>query len=408
MHKQTLIFAISFLCLLPIYGQESQELENLSKQIQGTKGKLTKLRDEIKRYENRITRSRKQERDALSNVYDLEEAISLKTRFIKALDQEVEQLSRAIDDAQTLIIQGEADIANLKSKLADRFIHIYMQERASLLELVITSESWSQAIYRAKYLRTIIEYDTYLTDKVKSEISRLNERQNKMSADLVDRRKLRSERADEEADLQGKKTQYNKDIARLKKDRYSAQRLLTEKKQAAVEMDRILANLENNRVKRERELAEIRRSRGLAETPAITFYKGKLPWPAQGRIVSRFGQQHNRELNTITDNPGIDIKTLPGADVAASLGGLVTTITYIRGYGTTIIIDHGKELYTVYTHVVDVLVGEGEYVDQNQLIAKVNDNNSLEGIRLHFEVWANRVKQNPEEWLAPPFVRYNN
>ena len=124
--------------------------------------------------------------------------------------------------------------------------------------------------------------------------------------------------------------------------------------------------------------------------------------------MSRFGPQHNLELNTITDNPGIDIKTSPGADVAASLGGLVTTITYLRGYGTTIIIDHGKELYTVYTHVDGVLVGEGEYVDQNQLIASVNSNNSLEGIRLHFEVWANRIKQNPEEWLVPPFARYNN
>ncbi len=157
MHKQTFFFAMSFFFLLPIYGQESQELENLSRQIQGTKGELARLRNEIKLYENRIEQSRKQERDALSAVYDLEEAISLKSRFIKALDQEVKELSRAIDDAQTLIIQGEADIANLKAKLADRFIHIYMQERASLLELVFTSESWSQATYWAKNLLTIIE-----------------------------------------------------------------------------------------------------------------------------------------------------------------------------------------------------------------------------------------------------------
>ena len=79
--------------------------------------------------------------------------------------------------------------------------------------------------------------------------------------------------------------------------------------------------------------------------------------------------------------------------------GIVTTITYIRGYGNTIILDHGSNFYTVYTHVSDVEVEENNYVEARQVIAYVSDSGSLDGSKLHFEIWGNREKLNPELWL---------
>ena len=60
------------------------------------------------------------------------------------------------------------------------------------------------------------------------------------------------------------------------------------------------------------------------------------------------------KLKTTTENPGIDIKGRPGSSIKAVMGGVVTTITYIRGYGTTIIIDNGGGFYTVYSHVTNI------------------------------------------------------
>ncbi len=144
----------------------------------------------------------------------------------------------------------------------------------------------------------------------------------------------------------------------------------------------------------------MRRKRDLAVAPDITYYKGKLPWPASGRVVTRFGRQRNPLLNTITENPGIDIRTRPDAAVKAILDGLVTTITYLRGYGTTVIIDHGKGMYTVYALVEEVEVAEGQYVDQGQVIARVGGKGSLSDSRLHFELWVNQQKMNPTAWLV--------
>jgi len=200
--------------------------------------------------------------------------------------------------------------------------------------------------------------------------------------------------------LKKNKVERQAQVEKIKQDRRNNERLLLQKKQAAVDLQRIIASLEFDREKRAKELAEMRRKRDLAVVPDIGYYKGKLPWPTSGRVIARFGQQRNPRLNTVTENPGIDIRTPPDAVVMSVLDGLVTTITYLRGYGTTVIIDHGKDLYTVYALVEEVEVIEGQYVDQGQVIARVGANGGLDDSRLHFELWANQQKMDPAAWLV--------
>ncbi|HJL85338.1 MAG TPA: M23 family metallopeptidase, partial [Candidatus Marinimicrobia bacterium] len=108
----------------------------------------------------------------------------------------------------------------------------------------------------------------------------------------------------------------------------------------------------------------------------------------------------NPTLKTITENTGVDIKSNAGSEVQAVFSGIVTTVTYIRGYGNTVIIDHGGGFYTVYTHVEDVEVDENAFVRARQIIAHVGKLDSGSGSKLHFEIWSNREKLNPEHWLG--------
>ena len=88
-----------------------------------------------------------------------------------------------------------------------------------------------------------------------------------------------------------------------------------------------------------------------------------------------------------------------GTNVISVADGVVTTITYIRGYGRTIIIDHGENFYSVYTHIEKVNVRENQYVANNTKLAEIGDSGSFDGTRLHFEIWKNNTKLNPEKWL---------
>ena len=94
----------------------------------------------------------------------------------------------------------------------------------------------------------------------------------------------------------------------------------------------------------------------------IKEYKGKLIWPVKGKVVKSFGPQWNPKLNTTLDNPGIDITASSKTPVKSVFDGLVTTITFIPGYGTTVIIDHNGGYFTVFTHLENLLISENMIV----------------------------------------------
>ena len=82
------------------------------------------------------------------------------------------------------------------------------------------------------------------------------------------------------------------------------------------------------------------------------------------------------------------------------LDGVVSTITYIRGHGNIVIIDHGGGFSTVYAHIEKIKVSENEYVQMGNSIATVAVPAAGSIAKLHFEVWGNQEKLNPEKWLA--------
>ncbi len=149
-------------------------------------------------------------------------------------------------------------------------------------------------------------------------------------------------------------------------------------------------------------------SKSQSSTPAkrntgggFASMKGSLPRPVAGafRVTSPFGRHALPELPGVTyDNPGIDAEVSAGATAQAVYGGRVTGVYRLPGYNTVVIVSHG-DYYTVYGNLATTAVKNGDNVKQGQSIGKVA--NSDEGGRpsIHFEVWKNRDKLNPSEWI---------
>lgn len=130
--------------------------------------------------------------------------------------------------------------------------------------------------------------------------------------------------------------------------------------------------------------------------------KGRLSSPTTGTftITSRFGRQNLADLPDIEfDNPGIDAETEAGASARSVFKGKVSGIYLLPGYNTVVIVNHGN-YYTVYGNILTPSVKMGEEVEAGTslgLLTTDEDNSGLS--KIHFEVWKNREKQNPQEWL---------
>lgn len=130
--------------------------------------------------------------------------------------------------------------------------------------------------------------------------------------------------------------------------------------------------------------------------------RGKLPSPSTGSftITSRFGRQHLPDLPDVEyDNPGIDAETEAGSSARAVYKGKVSGVYLLPGYNTVVIINHGN-YYTVYGNIASPSVKTGDTVEAGTSLGKLapSEDDSRHS-SIHFEVWKNREKLNPQDWL---------
>lgn len=140
----------------------------------------------------------------------------------------------------------------------------------------------------------------------------------------------------------------------------------------------------------------IPRSGQVAERPSSYGVAGEsFNWPIRGMVVTPFGAITDRIVSK-----GIDIKAPEGAGVRASRSGRVVYCDqFLKGFGKTVILDHGDKYQTVYSYNSDILVSVGEQVAQNAIIAKIGRTGRAKGPMLHFEIRKDGEPQNPFYFL---------
>lgn len=130
--------------------------------------------------------------------------------------------------------------------------------------------------------------------------------------------------------------------------------------------------------------------------------RGRLPMPVRGRydLVRRFGtQQHHTYKHITINSSGIDLRVQGDRGAYAVFEGIITRVFMTAGYGQSIIIRHGNYL-TVYANLVSVQVRTGQRVGAGTRLGTISsDDSSGRGNTLHFELWHERSKQNPELWI---------
>tara|TARA_B100000315_G_C14592611_1_gene596743 strand:+ start:2139 stop:3380 length:1242 start_codon:yes stop_codon:yes gene_type:complete len=395
--NRNLIFIIFLSISSSLFSQNVSKYED---DIKFHSSELDRLRSEMKEFESRINSTANKEKSAQQLLEDLNEEITLVRNLIYRLRKEEKDKQHSIDEAQEMVRDKKMELENLKSRYARRVAQTYKKGKLSDFDLLVDSDSWRQAIYRAKYLKVISDYDKALARDISVKIVEIENIKQKLEIELRDIKAIDREKSASKSRLEKQQKSRDRELAKLKKEKRTLTKGLADRRESAKKLEAIINRLEKEKTARLAELERIRREeKELLAGGDFSKLKGKLSWPIQGKIISRFGRQYNSSLKTYMENTGIDIQTKAGTEVRSVFDGIVTTITYIRGYGNTIIVDHGNDFYTVYTHVGDVEVEENSYIKAKEVIAYIGSGSELMETKLHFEIWGNRKKLDPEKWL---------
>ena len=153
------------------------------------------------------------------------------------------------------------------------------------------------------------------------------------------------------------------------------------------------------------QLARIRRESSRQRALYLTFSDRTPPQngflrPLEGPVSSLFG--HRRFFNGEPRNPhsGLDIAAPTGAEIRAPADAEVTLVDHLYYNGKTIFLDHGQGLITMYCHLSEPLVNEGETVQQGQVIGLVGATGRVTGPHLHWSVSLNGYRVDPQRRMS--------
>jgi septal ring factor EnvC (AmiA/AmiB activator) len=134
--------------------------------------------------------------------------------------------------------------------------------------------------------------------------------------------------------------------------------------------------------------------------PALPIgpFRGDLPWPVSGTVVSRFGRSSSGRFGTAIVRNGIEVTTAEGAEARAVHEGRVAYAAPFSGFGTLVIVDHGGSAFTLYGHLSEATVAEGAVLKAGETVGRVGLAPAGEAA-LYFEVRIDGRPVDPLQWL---------
>jgi len=122
-----------------------------------------------------------------------------------------------------------------------------------------------------------------------------------------------------------------------------------------------------------------------------------------GRITDKYGKRLDPFIERVKHHNGVDISAEIGTEVYAAAAGVVvaakSSYSLGQGYGRHVIIDHGYGYKTLYGHLSEVWVKEGQRIERWDVIGLVGNTGRTTGPHLHFEVHKDDTPVDPQNFF---------
>lgn len=403
-----IIFSIS----TSVLAQSNAKIKELERQRTET------LRD-ISNTDKLLKETKKNAATLLDRIKLISNQIFSRQKVLSLLESEISEISieqkRIEDEIATL--EGELkEKQKSYAKAVEGMLSNRQNENKILF--ILSGKSLTESYRRLRYLQEYSDWRSKQAEEIKDKNEKLKERRAELTKTKAEKTNLLGQRTSEQENLRKEEATFKVGINEAQKKQKDLQKVLTQKRKLANDLDKQIAKLIAEEVARQEREAKRRaaaegktaESKG-ATAPVVatkeniklsndfSANKGKLPFPITGNytITTRFGtHQHSKWVTT--SSSGIDIRSQAGAEAKAVFGGEVSYVAAIPGYNTCIIIRHGN-YYTFYGNIQNIYVKQGDKVKTGQSLGKIYTDPDTGYSQMHFQLWKGTSKMNPEPWL---------
>ena len=362
--------------------------------------KKARLEREIEIIDKQLAENASRSNAMLSTLDLIRKKISNRKTLIADSDRKIQKYSDDIYLKQKQINRLQARIDVLTDHYSKLVLSAYKNRDSRIWYMyMLASENLGQAFRRYSYFKNLSSQMNDEARKIKDAKDELLKEKDKLAKLKKEAQAVKAERVKELEKLSKEEAQSAKVVKDLQKNKKVYQKQLAAKKKQVVALNKEIERIVAEAVKKQSSSSGSKKAPvdyKLAED--FVKNKGKLPWPAEGPVVGKFGKQYHPVYKNLElpPNNGIDIAVSKGTEVKAVFKGVVSQVFVMPGYNQCVLISHGN-YFTFYCKLKSVNVKAGEKVDTGEVIGKTDTING-ESL-LHFEVWQGTKPQNPSNWL---------
>lgn len=396
-----------FIVMIVNAAKSSSEIQDEIDKLQEQSDELAAQREEL---ENQITANRSKTLTTVEQKAQVDQQIEL-TR------QEIENTNEQIHQYSELIAEKQAELDELKVKQDELFDRYKLRMRAmqergeiSAWAVVLESETFADMLSCHAMIEEIAKTDQRMMDEMRALAERVLAAKDALAGEKAQLELKKAELAGAEDELAAMRKESEALLTQLISDKeklvaeceeYEAQEAALSDQIAALEQERTAA------LQREWEAAHPPQPEpdgGESEpTPVPSSGQSFLfPLPAGVGVVltSPYGYRTHPITGNYTMHNGVDLAIGAGTPIYATKSGYVTTATYNYAYGYYVTINHMDGFSSLYGHMTNYIVSEGDYVERGQTIGYVGTTGYSTGNHLHFTIYYNGGTVNPMSYIS--------
>lgn len=360
--------------------------------------KKARLEREIAIIDRQLAENASKSNSLLSDLTLVRKKISNRKALVTEADRRIRQYSDSIYLAQREINRLQARVDTLTAHYSRLVLSAYKNRDARVWYMyMFASDNLGQAFRRFGYFKNLSSHMKKEAQDIREMQAELVQKKERMAVLKSEAESLKAERVKELEKLRADETKADKVVKSLQKDRKKYQKQLQDKKREVNALNREIAriiaqSMKKDDPKKKKTEVDVKLDAEFAKN------KGRLPWPADGPVVNRFGKQYHpvyRNLE-LPPNNGFDVALSKGTLVKSVFDGVVTQVLVMPGFNHCVMVKHGN-YFTLYCNMKDLLVKEGDKVKTGQELGTIDTINGQ--TQLHFELWKGDKPQNPENWL---------
>jgi murein DD-endopeptidase MepM/ murein hydrolase activator NlpD len=420
------VAAFLFLTVAVAPFQWQSEVRATDPTVDGAVREQRQMEDELARQRTQLADLQRQEADLAASLRNITGDLTAVGLEIEQAARDIEAAARRLEQARGELRKYEIDISTLTTTLTDLASGIevskielvereallqdhmrtaYEQSQTSVLEVLLSTDSFTKASSELSYMLTLSDEDRKLANEIRDKRQRLEVRNETLSVGRETLEKLRDAAAERAAALAEQQQQLDAARAALeeKQKQLLAMQDAQEERfallnQSADAQQELIAAQEQQLAAQQ---ALVDKLKAAADRLDIA-YRGRFDWPERGAflITQEFGRTAFNSFHT-----GLDMSYINrcGGPIYAAGDGIVLADgrpnSKYGDWAIGVVIGHSQRLATLYWHLSREIVTVGQEVHVGDVIGYEGATGFATGCHLHFEVQFDGTPQNPRKYL---------